>query len=100
MQSKNKTKPTAEEKRHIERIKLMPCIICQAQAPSECHEINQGQWFTSIPLCADCHRGSLNGIHGQKRLWNVYKMDELSALNETIRKLCEQMPLESIKSPF
>ena len=100
MQSKNKTKPTAEEKRHIERIKLMPCIICQTQAPSECHEINQGQWFTSMPLCADCHRGSLNGIHGQKRLWNVYKMDELSALNETIRKLCEQMPLESHKTPF
>ena len=100
MQSKNKAKPTAEEKRHIERIKLMPCIICQNQAPSECHEINQGQWFTSMPLCADCHRGSLNGIHGQKRLWNVYKMDELSALNETIRKLCEGMPQETIKSPF
>lgn len=100
MQSKNKAKPTEEEKRHIERIKGMPCIICQASAPSECHEINQGQWFTSMPLCADCHRGSLNGIHGQKRLWNVYKMDELSALNETIRKLCEKMPLESIKSTF
>ena len=100
MQSKNKAKPTAEEKRHIERIKAMPCSICQAQAPSECHEINQGQWFTSMPLCADCHRGSLNGIHGQKRLWNVYKMDELSALNETIRKLCEGMPQETIKSPF
>jgi hypothetical protein len=100
MQSKNKAKPTADEKRHIERIKAMPCIICKTQGPSECHEINQGQWFTSMPLCADCHRGSLNGIHGQKRLWNVYKMDELSALNETIRKLCEQMPLETIKSPF
>lgn len=100
VQSKNKAKPTADEKRHIERIKSMACIVCQAPAPSECHEINQGQWFTSMPLCADCHRGNLNGIHGQKRLWNVYKMDELSALNETIRKLCEQMPLESHKSPF
>ena len=100
MQSKNKAKPNAEEKRHIERIKSMCCIVCQASAPSECHEIKQGQWFTSMPLCADCHRGSINGIHGQKRLWNVYKMDELAALNETIRKLCEQMPLESHKSPF
>ena len=100
MQSKNKAKPSSMEKIHIERIKSMACIVCQASAPSECHEINQGQWFTSMPLCADCHRGSLNGIHGQKRLWNVYKMDELSALNETIRKLCEQMPLESHKSPF
>jgi hypothetical protein len=40
-----------------------------------------------MPLCADCHRGSLNGIHGQRRIWNVYKMDELAALNETIRTL-------------
>jgi len=100
MQSKNKAKPNAEEKRHIERIKSMPCIVCQASAPSECHEIKQGQWFTSLPLCADCHRGSINGIHGQKRLWSVYKMDELAALNETIRRLCEQIPLESHKSPF
>ena len=100
MQSKNKLKPSAGERLHIAKIKLMPCIICQASPPSECHEINQGQWFTSMPLCADCHRGSLNGIHGQRRLWNVYKMDELSALNETIRRICEEMPLKSIKSPF
>jgi len=100
MQSKNKAKPTNGEKQHIERIKAMSCIICDSPPPSECHEINQGQWFTSMPLCADCHRGSINGIHGQKRLWSVYKMDELAALNETIRKLCETMPLETDKNPF
>ena len=93
MQSKNKPKPSAGERLHIAKIKLMPCIICQASPPSECHEINQGQWFTSMPLCADCHRGSVNGIHGQRRLWNVYKMDELAALNETIRLLMDnKMP--------
>ena len=100
MHSKNKAKPTASERLHIARIKAISCIICDASAPSECHEINQGQWFTSMPLCADCHRGSLNGIHGQRRLWNVYKMDELSALNETIRKLSEGMPQETTRSPF
>ena len=100
MQSKNKPKPNASERLHIARIKAMNCIICDNQAPSECHEITQGQWFTSMPLCADCHRGSINGIHGQRRLWNVYKMDELSALNETIRKLFEEMPSKSDKSPF
>lgn len=100
MFSKNKAKPTASERLHIARIKAMSCVICDASAPSECHEINQGQWFTSMPLCADCHRGSLNGIHGQKRLWNVYKMDELSALNETIRKLSEEMPTRGDLSPF
>ena len=99
MFSKNKAKPTASERLHIARIKAMSCVICDASAPSECHEINQGQWFTSMPLCADCHRGSLNGIHGQHRLWNVYKMDEIDALNETIRRLCEEMPTKGHKSP-
>jgi hypothetical protein len=100
MFSKNKAKPTASERLHIARIKAMNCIICDNPAPSECHEIHQGQWYTSMPLCADCHRGSINGIHGQKRLWNVYKLDELSALNETIRKICEDIPVKSLKSPF
>ena len=100
MHSKNKSKPNNAEKMHIERIKSMPCIICQASAPSECHEINQGQWFTSMPLCADCHRGSVNGIHGQKRLWNVYKMDELAALNKTIRNLMLEMPSKTDLNEF
>ena len=100
MHSKNKLKPNNAEKMHIERIKSMPCIICQESAPSECHEINQGQWFTSMPLCADCHRGSVNGIHGQKRLWNVYKMDELAALNETIRYLMLEMPSKTDLNEF
>ena len=50
MQSKNKAKPTASERLHIARIKGMPCVICEASAPSECHEINQGQWFTLLDL--------------------------------------------------
>ena len=68
----------------------MNCVVCEASAPSECHEINQGQWFTSMPLCPDCHRGSLNGIHGQKRMWSVKKMDELAALNKTIEILLNE----------
>jgi len=100
MYSKNKPKPNSGERLHIARIKLMSCIVCDSPPPSECHEIHQGQWYTSMPLCADCHRGSLNGIHGQKRLWNVYKLDELAALNETIRKICEDIPVKSLKSPF
>jgi hypothetical protein len=42
-----------------------------------------------MPLCADCHRGSMNGIHGQQRMWKIKKLDELSALNLTIQKLME-----------
>jgi hypothetical protein len=91
MQSKNKKAPTALERKHIALIKEMDCVVCGASGPSECHEINQGQWFTSMPLCADCHRGSLNGIHGQKRMWAVHKLDELSALNKTLATIFGQM---------
>ena len=87
MQSKNKPTPTKAEKAHIERIKAMRCRVCDAPGPSECHEIEQGQWFTSIPLCPDCHRGSLNGLHGQRNMWRVTKTTELSALNDTVREL-------------
>ena len=90
MHSKNKPAMTAAERKHVSRIKEMSCIVCEASGPSECHEINQGQWFTSMPLCADCHRGSFSGIHGQKRAWTVRKLDEIGALNLTIQKLMEQ----------
>ena len=87
MQSKNKKPPTAAERVHIARIKEMACIVCEAPGPTECHELEQGLWFASIPLCPDCHRGSINGIHGQRRIWNVKKLDEVKALALTVEKL-------------
>lgn len=87
MNSKNKKAPTAAERAHIERIKEMPCAVCEDSGPSDCHEIKQGQWFSSIPLCKQCHQGPLLGIHGQKRAWTVRKMDELDALAVTVERL-------------
>jgi hypothetical protein len=89
MQSKNKPAPNAAERRHIERIKDLSCAVCDAPGPSECHEIKQGQWFTSVALCSDCHRGSILGLHGQKRAWLVRKMDELDALAVTIERVMQ-----------
>jgi len=87
VQSKNKKRPTADEKNHIERVKELPCSVCDQPGPSEVHEISQGEWFTSVALCEDCHRGSYNGIHGFRRLWSVKKLDELGALGITIKRL-------------
>ena len=87
MQSKNKPAMTAAEHRHVEVIKSMPCAVCGALGPSEAHELEQGQWFTAIPLCPDCHRGSLNGWHGRRAIWNVKKLNELICLNQTIETL-------------
>lgn len=66
-------------------------MVCGASGPSECHEIEQGQWFTSMPLCPSCHRHPFNGIHGQKRMWAVHKLDELSALNKTYETIFKNM---------
>jgi hypothetical protein len=76
---------TANERAHVEQVKRLNCVICGAPGPSEAHEIEQGLWFTTIACCSDCHRGSVNGWHGQKRMWAIHKMDELKALNETLR---------------
>ena len=87
MQSKNKRAMTAAERRHVTNIKSMPCGVCLAAGPSDAHEMEQGKWFLAIPLCRDCHTGSFNGLHGQKRMWSVLKKTELSVLNKTIEKL-------------
>lgn len=86
MFSKNKPAMTTSEREHVGRIKEMPCAVCDTPGPSEAHEIEQGLWFLSVPLCADCHRGSVNGLHGQKAMWKVMRLNEHDALNETLRK--------------
>lgn len=78
---------SAKEREHLARIKEMDCAVCRAPGPSQAHHIEQGLQYTCIPLCPDCHTGSLNGIHGQKRMWWVMKLDELKALNATIERL-------------
>jgi len=87
VRSKNKPKPTAAEARHIARVAALNCSVCNVASPVEVHEIKQGQWFTSVALCADCHRGDFNGWHGMKRMWSVRKMDELDALAVTLARL-------------
>lgn len=93
-------KLTAAERKHLARVKSLPCSVCNAPPPSSAHHINQGQQYTTVALCYDCHQGSLMGWHGQKRAWAIRKMDELDALNETIRRLLEDgMPVDPPDSP-
>lgn len=77
------------ERRHVARVKLLPCSVCGTGGgeswPSQAHEIKQGQWYTVVALCADCHTGSHNGIG--RGIWRVKKMDELDALAVTLRSL-------------
>lgn len=89
MWSKNKARMTAGERAHVERVKALPCSVCNRNEGCEAHEPVQGLWFTSIALCADCHRGSVNGLHGQKVMWRIHKLDEWGALNITLQRLAE-----------
>lgn len=86
MWSKNKKSMTLAERRHVQLVKESGCAVCGASGFVEAHEIKQGRWWTSIGLCSECHRGP-QGIHGDKTLWRIYKLDEVDALNETIRRI-------------
>ena len=81
-------KLTKREREHLLRVKSLPCSVCGAPGPSEAHHVKQHRQYVCIALCAECHRGSLMGWHGQRRAWAIHKMDELDALNVTIRNLC------------
>lgn len=87
MRTKNAKPITTAESAHMEAVKRLPCSVCDAPGPGDAHHIKQGQHFTTVALCKDCHQGSFNGWHGQKRMWTVMKMDELAALNVTLRRL-------------
>jgi len=86
------------EKRHMDRVSRMGCMLCRAlgrpsDAPATVHHIREGQgmsqrasnWMT-IPLCPDCHQGK-NGIHGDKTLLRIAKVEELDLLAMVIERL-------------
>jgi hypothetical protein len=75
------------ERAHLLRVKELGCAVCDAPGPSEAHHLEQHMQYTCIPLCEGCHRSGFNGIHGQARIWKVKKKNEMSCLNDTIKKL-------------
>lgn len=85
---------TAAEKRHMDRVAALPCVLCGAM-PVELHHIREGQGAAQraqdtlvLPLCPGCHRGP-NGVHGlgRKGFFTRYKKDELDLLAETLEAL-------------
>ena len=82
-------KLNTKERLHLALVKSLPCSVCDAPGPSEAHHIEQGLQYTCVALCVDCHRGPLLGLHGQRRMWAIKKMNELAALNVTIQRIRE-----------
>ena len=83
-------KLSTAERKHLERVKNLPCSVCDAPPISEAHHVKQHRQYTCVALCESCHRGPLMGWHGQKRSWAVRKMDEFDALNVTIQRLMKK----------
>jgi hypothetical protein len=79
----------ARERKHLARVKELPCSVCDKPGPSEAHHIKQGRQYLCVALCEDCHRGSRNGWHGDRRIWSVMKMDEMDALQVTLQRLLQ-----------
>jgi len=87
MRTKNSAPLTRAEREHMNKLRNLPCSVCDAPGPSYAHHIEQGQHFTAVAVCESCHTSNFNGIHGQRRAWIVRKLDELSALNITLQRL-------------
>ena len=79
-----------KEREHLRRVKELPCSVCGEPGPSDAHHIEQGLQYTCVALCKDCHQGPMMGWHGQKRMWKIKKMNELDALNVTLKNLFSQ----------
>ncbi len=80
------TSPTKAERIHLGRVKNLPCSVCDAPPPSSAHHIDQSCAWAVVALCYDCHQGQ-GGIHHEKTLWRVRKLDEIKALNITLKRL-------------
>lgn len=87
MKTKNAKAITSAEAAHLAAVKALPCSVCSATGQSEAHHIEQGQHWTCIALCSDCHRGDHNGWHGRRAMWRIHKLDELGALAITLQRL-------------
>ena len=84
------SKMNSSERRHVANVKMLPCSVCDQEGPSDAHHIKQGRHYTVVALCKSCHQGSMMGWHGQKRAWAIAKMDELDALDATIKNLLSE----------
>lgn len=83
---------TKAEREHMDAVAQLPCACCGAHGV-QVHHLREGQgmsqrasnWLT-VPLCPDCHTGP-NGLHGNKSLMRIQKIEEIDLLARTIEAL-------------
>jgi Recombination enhancement, RecA-dependent nuclease len=83
---------TSAEKRYMCAVAKYPCIVCGALGV-HLHHVRDGQgmaqrsqhWLV-VPLCPTCHTSPV-GVHGDKSMLRVQKLDEIDLLARTIEKM-------------
>lgn len=83
---------TKAEKAHMDAVASLPCVCCGSHGV-QVHHLREGQgmsqrasnWLT-IPLCPECHTGP-NGLHGNRSLMRIQKIEEIDLLARTIEAL-------------
>lgn len=89
---------TSKASRWLGRVKACPCVLCDAlgrsqQYPTDAHHMRHGQGmaqrssdFMTAALCKDCHQGAM-GIHGDRTLLRIAKLEEIDLVAMTIERL-------------
>lgn len=87
---------TKTEKKYMDIVASLPCALT-GERPVELHHVREGQGggqragnYCVIPLSPDAHRGPL-GIHGDKTLMRIQKVDEMDLLNWTIGEVMRRV---------
>ena len=90
--TKSKPATPAKEKRYLDRVAQLDCVVCGAHGV-HIHHAREGEgmaqrapnWL-AIALCPPCHTGP-RGIHGDRSVLRQEKLDELDLLARTIERL-------------
>jgi hypothetical protein len=82
MRTKNSRPLGPYEFAYLADVKSVPCVFCNAAAPTEAHHPKgcQGLHWNAISACTGCHNA---------HVWNFGAMNELEAMNETKRRVDE-----------
>lgn len=75
-----KCKKPKKDRKHLERVKSLPCCVCGAYPPSDVHHCKGHEFGTgaglkasdydTIPLCKAHHQSGPHGFHHMgKRAW-------------------------------
>ena len=78
MRTRNARAIDADEAAWLADVKSVPCVFCDAPPPVEGHHWFQGHHFIAIAACHACH---------DARVWNIGRMTEHEAANETARRV-------------